>query len=384
MNVLEKYSVNCGVKISRPAVASSYFPLVDEKYIILDGRNKYKTNVYDLFPDVLAYLQKSFDNEGIKVYAFNEKQEDVMMGTQPFINLTRKQEAYLIKNSLLALCGDNVTAYYAAALGVPCVALYSAYPAACTAPIWGDLHTSIESDWLGNLPAYGVEETPKAINFIHPEKIANTLLRKLNLGDSINIETVYIGDHYPTKVVEVIPDFVASPDFLQGRAINLRADYHYHEERVVHWLQGRTVNLLVDEPINLNLLKYFQKNIVQLTVNINEKFSEQYLKDVVATGVPLEIFCENKDELSAYRFKFFDFDIEESIFKSKKDLDESLNKFNKNTRFLSGKILISDGEKYSCLEAKKQKNVLTGAPEIVYDTKDFWKELDHYRLFNNI
>ena len=384
MNVLEKYSVNCGVKISRPVVASSYFPLVDEKYIILDGRNKYKTNVYELFPDVLAYLQKSFDNEGIKVYAFNDKQEDVIMGTQPFINLTRKQEAYLIKNSLLALCGDNVTAYYAAALGVPCVALYSAYPAACTAPIWGDLHTSIESDWLGNLPAYGVEETPKAINFIHPEKIANTLLRKLNLGDSINIETVYIGDHYPTKVVEVIPDFVAAPDFLQGRAINLRADYHYHEERVVHWLQGRTVNLLVNEPINLNLLKYFQKNIVQLTVNINEKFSEQYLKDVVATGVPLEIFCENKDELSAYRFKFFDFDIEESIFKSKKDLDESLNKFNKNTRFLSGKILISDGEKYSCLEAKKQKNVLTGAPEIVYDTKDFWKELDHYRLFNNI
>jgi hypothetical protein len=140
----------------------------------------------------------------------------------------------------------------------------------------------------------------------------------------------------------------------------------------------------VNEPISLNLLKYFQKNIVQLTVNINEKFSEQYLKDVLATGVPLEMFCENKEELSAYRFKFFDFDIEESIFKSKKDLDESLNKFNKNTKFLSGKILISEGEKYSCLEAKKQKNVLTGEPEIVYDTKDFWKELDHYRLFNNI
>ena len=54
------------------------------------------------------------------------------------------------------------------------------------------------------------------------------------------------------------------------------------------------------------------------------------------------------------------------------------------TIFFSQEILISDGEKYSCLEAKKQKNVLTGEPEIVYDTKDFWKELDHYRLFNNI
>jgi len=384
MNVLEKYSVNCGVKISRPAVASSYFPLLDEKYIILDGRNKYKTNVYDLFPDVLAYLQKCFNNKGIKVYAFNNKTEDCTVGTQPFINLTKKQEAYLIKNSLLVLSGDNLTAYHAAAFGVPCVALYSAYPAACTAPLWGDVHTSIESDWLGNLPAYGVEENPKAINFIKPEQIANTVLQKLNLDHSIDIETIYIGDHYPTKVVEVIPDFIAAPDFLKGRAINLRADYHYHEERVVHWLQGRTVNLLVDEPINLNLLKYFQKNIVQLTVNINETFSEQYFKDVTATGVPLEIFCENTGDLSDYRFKFFDFDIEQSIFKSKKDLDKSLNKFNKNTYFLSGKVLISEGQKYSCLEAKKQKNVLTGEPEIVYDTKDFWKELDHYRLFNNI
>ena len=98
----------------------------------------------------------------------------------------------------------------------------------------------------------------------------------------------------------------------------------------------------------------------------------------------MEIFCEDKERLAHFRFRFFDFSIEESIFKSKTDLDDSLNKFNKNTHFLSGKILISEGQKYSCLEAKKQKNVLTGEPEIVYDTKDFWKELDHYRLFNNI
>ena len=45
---------------------------------------------------------------------------------------------------------------------------------------------------------------------------------------------------------------------------------------------------------------------------------------------------------------------------------------------------MSEGQRYSCLEAKKQKKVLTGDPEVVYDTKDFWKELDHYRLFNTI
>ena len=384
MNVLEKYSVNCGVKISDPIVASAYFPLKDPKYIIIDNRNKYPSNVYDLFFDVLGYLQGVFEEEGIKVYSFNADEKNILGGTQPFINLTKKQEAYLIQHSQLVVGCDNLSLYYASAFNVPSIGLYSAYPAACTKPLWGNNHTSIQSDWLGNLPAYGMEENPKAINFIAPEKITNTIFEKLNIGGRINLETVYMGDHYPTKVVEVIPDFVASQDFLKGNAINLRADYHFNEERIVHWLQDRMVNLLVDQPISLNLLKYFKKNIAQLTVNINDSFTEEYLKQVASIGVHLEIFCEKEEELADVRFKFFDFSVEQNIFKSKKDLGDSLNKFNKNTLFLSGKILLSEGEKYSCLEAKKQKNVLTGEPEIVYDTKDFWKELDHYRLFNTI
>jgi len=382
MNVLEKYSVNCGVKIVRPTPASSYFPLREEQYIILDLRNKYPTNIYELFSDVLAYIDSGLKSANIKIYALNSSERDIIAGTQPFINLTKKQEAYLVKNSLLVVSGDNLSSYYASALGVPSVGLYSAYPPACTAPLWSNLHSSLSGDRCGNLPSYGVAETPKTINFIKPEKLAALILEKLSIDSPINIKTIYMGDHYPTKVVEVIPDYVAPPAFLQGRAINLRADYYFNEEKVIHWLQGRVVNLLIKEPINLNLLSYFKQNIVQLTVSVNNSFSKEYLESVVATGIKLEIFCEDKKKISDFRFKLFDFDIEESIFKSKKDLEKSLNNFNKDTYFLSGKILLSEGEKYSCLEAKKQKNVLTGEPEIVYDTKDFWKELDHYRLFN--
>ena len=384
MNLLEKYSTNCGVKISNPMPASSYFPLRDEKYIIIDGRNLYPANNYDLFDDVIGHLTPFLEKENIRIYAFHDNLQTLLAGTQPFINLTKKQEAYLIKNALLVVACDNISAYYASSFGVPSVGLYSAYPAACKRPLWGGNHTALESDWLGNLPSYGISENPKAINFIAPERIATTILKGLKLNCPIKLETIYIGDLYPTKVVEVIPDFTTSPTFLQGKAINLRADYNFNEELIVHWVTGRTVNLLIDRPINLSLLKYFKKNIVQITINLNDSFSEEYLDELTESGLPVEIFCEDKERLSDFRFRFFDFSIEESIFKSKTDLDDSLNKFNKNTRFLSGKILISEGQKYSCLEAKKQKKVLTGEPEIVYDTKDFWKELDHYRLFNNI
>ena len=384
MNILEKYSSNCGVKISRPSVASSYFPLRDEAYMVLDGRSLYQSNLYDLFPDVIAYVSPILQKHNIKIYSFSANEEEILPDTQAFINLTKKQEAYLIKHASLLVSGDNLSAYYASALGTPSIALYSAYPAACKRPLWSDSHTALESDWLGNLPAYGLDEEPKAINFIKPELIANTLLEKLKIEDRISIETIYIGNHYATKVVEVIPDFTVPPDFLAGKAINLRADYHFDEQIIIHWLQGRAVNLLVEKPISINLLKYFKKNVVQLTVNINESFSEEYLLEVGATAIPLEIFCDNEERLNDLRFNLFDFDIEENIFKRKEDLDESLIKFNKNTQFLSGKVLMSEGQRYSCLEAKKQKKVLTGDPEVVYDTKDFWKELDHYRLFNNI
>ena len=384
MNVLEKYSVNCGVKISRPTVASSYFPLRDESYIIFDARSFYQTNTYDLLSDVIAHIESVLEHNHIKIYSFLVDEKETLPGTQSFINLTKKQEAYLIKHAALVVSCDNLSTYYASALDVPSIGLYSAYPSECKKPLWSDNHTALESDWLGNLPSYGVEENPKAVNFIKPEVIANAILKKLCLENRILIKTLYIGDHYPIKVVEVIPDFAVPSDFLQGKAINLRADYHFNEELIVHWLQGRAVNLLVEKPINVNLLKYFKKNIVQLTININDSFSEEYLREVGATAIPMEIFCEDEEKLQDFRFNLFDFNIERSIFKTKKDLDESLNKINKNTQFLSGKVLMSEGQRYSCLEAKKQKKVLTGDPEVVYDTKDFWKELDHYRLFNNI
>ncbi len=255
MNLLEKYSTNCGVKISDPMPASSYFPLRDEKYIIIDGRNLYPANNYDLFDDVIGHLAPFLAKENIRIYAFHDDLKTMLAGTQPFINLTKKQEAYLIKNALLVVACDNISAYYASCFGVPSVGLYSAYPAACKRPLWGDNHTALEGDWLGNLPSYGVSEDPKAINFIEPEKIATTILKGLKLNDPINLETIFIGDLYPIKVVEVIPDFTTSPTFLQGKAINLRADYNFKEELIVHWVTGRTVNLLIDQPINLSLLK---------------------------------------------------------------------------------------------------------------------------------
>ena len=81
---------------------------------------------------------------------------------------------------------------------------------------------------------------------------------------------------------------------------------------------------------------------------------------------------------------FFDFEINESLFKKKEDLDDAKSLVNDKTKFLTGKILLSEGKKYSCFEAKKAGKELTNQPELIYDTDEFWKELDHYRLINEL
>tara|TARA_R100000152_G_C6772525_1_gene199462 strand:- start:978 stop:2132 length:1155 start_codon:yes stop_codon:yes gene_type:complete len=384
MNVLEKYASNCGVKIREPFVATSYFPLTGRDYIVIDNRSIYGPNSYDLFDDVLSYISPVLKEKNIDIYSFANGEKDSIEGTRPFIALFKKQEAFLIKNSKLVVGCDNITNYQAAGLNVPSIGLYACYPSACTAPIWGNSHSSLDSERCGNLPAYGVKEDPKTINFIEPEKIANLIFEKLNLDERVGHETFYMGDHYPTRVVEAIPDFAPPAGFMEGRALNLRMDYNHDENMTMRWLQNRKINLLVDKPVNINLLKYFKSSIVQLTININESFNEKYFLDAQAVGVPVQIFCEDQDKIESYRFKYFDFEVNESIFKKRSDLDEQEALINDKTTFLTGKILLSKGKKYSCLQAKNEKRELTGKPEPVYDVPEFWKELDHYRLINEL
>ncbi len=384
MNVLEKYATNCGVKIKEPHISTSYFPLREDPYIILDNRSKFESNCYDLFGDVMPYIKPVLEREGISIYSFENNVKDNIEGAQPFVALFKKQESYLIKHSRLVVGCDNVTNYFASGLGVPSIGLYAAYPSRCTEPIWSENHTSLESHRDSNLPAYGLGENPKTVNFIEPEKIADNIFKMLGLEDRVEHKTFFIGDLYPVKVVEVIPDFVPPSGFMEQRALNLRMDYHFDEQILIHWLQNRKINLLSNKPVNLNLLKYFKKNVCQLTVNINKNFTTQYLTDVKNIGINVEVFCEKEDELADYRFKFFDFDVNENMFKSKDDLKEEMSNLNDSTKFLSGKILLSKGKRYSCYEAKKAKKELTAKPELVYDTKDFWKELDHYRLINEL
>ena len=181
MNLLEKYSTHCGVKISNPSISSSYFPIPVEKYIIIDNRNRNKNAIYDLYEDVISYLHPIFEKNNIHIINFTFNEKNVIPKTIPYVGLPKKQEAYLLKNSLCNICSDNISSFISDGLDVPSIGLYSLFPSEVSKPIWNRKHEVIESSRLGNLPSYGENEMPKSVNFISPEEISNKILDLLGL-----------------------------------------------------------------------------------------------------------------------------------------------------------------------------------------------------------
>jgi hypothetical protein len=377
MNLLEKYSTTCGVKISNISVPYSYFPLAVDKYIVIDNRNRNHHNTYDLYDDVISYCYKDFIENGISIISLCSSERTIIAKTYPYISLSKKQEAYILKNSLLNICSDNYSSHISDYFGVPSIGLYSTMPSEVTKPIINTKHKVIESKKLGNLCSYFDKENPKLINFISPEEISNAIFESLGIGKKTKNETVYTGNFYAVKVVEVSPDFIPDPNFLKNKTINIRMDYHFDENNLQYWLSNRAASILTNRPVNPEILFAFKKNVLQLAIDINDSFDEDYLKSAQETGVNLKIFCRDKNKLEKYRIKFFDFEIEQSHYKSRKDLEiDDLS----NLKFLSSRMLISNNKKYSCKRNLDLGIELGQTYENIIDEECFWEDLDYYRI----
>ena len=85
MNLTEKYALSCGVKIREPYVGSSYFPVPDGRYIIIDNRSRETSSTYDLFTDVIGYLKPILDRENISILSFSKDENSTIPDTHSFI-----------------------------------------------------------------------------------------------------------------------------------------------------------------------------------------------------------------------------------------------------------------------------------------------------------
>lgn len=381
---IEKYATQLGVKPRMPHISEHFFPIEYENYITIDATNSSTVNNYKNWDFVINQLKNFLPNHNI-VQVGLDKEFTLQSCDKKISNLcTLKHVFHVIKNSSLHMGIDCVSSHIAAYYKIPTVTLYSKYPSGYTKPIYSDdeNYVALDSSIDGFKYTFSDQESSDRINKIPPEKIISESLRLLGINNNYNkYETINIGKLFSSPVIEVVPNFDGSNQSSFSKIVNLRFDYTEDRTYTESWL-NKKCNLLMDSPIDIDLIVSFRENIKGATIFMGENtFSEKYLSILKELNIPVRLTCRDKKNISKIRLKYFDWNINQYKIINKKDLD-----FHKdicdNTYYYSNKILMSEGKNYSskaALEEGLERE--EGKYEKVIDSPSFWEEVEHFNIY---
>ena len=385
MNLTEKMALDCGVKISQPYLDRYFLPIRNDNYIIIDTRCKNATGEYDYFNDVLDLIKPYLKQANIDIFQIATDKNIKLACDKCFITINKKQENYLISKARLLISNENYSLHIASVFNIKSIGLYSLFNPNNTRPVWNkNSQIVLESHRDGNLPSYGrLNESPKTINFISPYVIAKNILDSLGIANDLErFELVHLGKSFNQKIVEIVPDFISDANFMKDRSINLRLDYVTNLNSSVfnYWVSNRKVNIITNKDININMVAPYRNNILLMTVMLSENISEKFLKHCKTIGLKLKIFCDDKDKLEEYRFKFLNWDIHQD-FENEGSLNKLIN-LSENSKFISSKILISKGKQFSCKANYFANKHLDNREESVILSKEFEQEIEFFKIYN--
>jgi hypothetical protein len=385
MNLTEKMALDCGVKISQPYLDRYFLPVRNDNYIIIDTRCKSATGEYDYFNDVLDLIKPYLKEAGIDIFQIATDKNVKLACDKCFITINKKQENYLISKTRLLISNENYSLHIASVFNTKSIGLYSLFNPINTRPVWNtNSQIILESHRDGNLPSYGrLNESPKTINFISPYVIAKNILDSLGISNDLErFELVHLGKSFNQKIVEIVPDFISDGNFMKERSINLRLDYvtNLNSSAFNYWVSNRKVNIITDKDININMVAPYRNNILLMTIMLSENISEKFLKHCKSIGLKLKIFCDDKNKLEEYRFKFLNWDVHQD-FENEGALVKLTN-LSKNSKFISSKILISKGKQFSCKANYFANKHLDNSEESVILSKEFEQEIEFFKIYN--
>ena len=385
MNLTEKMALDCGVKISQPYLDRYFLPIRNDNYIIIDTRCKNATGEYDYFNDVLELVKPYLKEADIDIFQIATDKNVKLACDKCFITINKKQENYLISKARLLISNENYSLHIASVFNIKSIGLYSLFNPNNTRPVWNtNSQIILESHRDGNLPSYGrLNESPKTINFISPYVIAKNILDSLGISNDLErFELIHLGKSFNQKIVEIVPDFISDANFMKDRSINLRLDYVTNLNSSVfnYWVSNRKVNIITNKDININMVAPYRNNILLMTVMLSENISEKFLKHCKTIGLKLKIFCDDKDKLEEYRFKFLNWDVHQD-FENEGALNKLIN-LSENSKFISSKILISKGKQFSCKANYFANKHLDNREESVILSKEFEQEIEFFKIYN--
>ena len=283
MRLLDTYATNTGSKIDKPFIYTKYFPLPLQQYITIQAQTPYDSRNYSYWQEVINLIQPFLSKANIQIVQVGTKDEKPLNGAINLIGQTNiNQLAYVIQNSKLHFGADSFCVHLASSFDLAIVSLYSISNPNVAGPHFGskDKHILLKGyERIGNKkPSYSQVESPKSIDTIKPEEIAEGILKLLNIEFPKMPETVFLGQDFNVKSFEIIPDQPLDLSSIPVENPIIRLDYSFNEEALESILSQRKSIIFTNKPIKKDIIEKYKQNINQLIYIIEENNSVNFVK----------------------------------------------------------------------------------------------------------
>jgi hypothetical protein len=339
MHLLERYATSCGVKISKPYIYENFFPLPTERYISFQPFSKYPSKNYDYWDEVIAMIHPYLLKENIKIIQIGAKQDRPVVNTYNLCGQTTiQQAAFIIKHGIMHVGADSFAAHIASGYDKKIVALYSNNNINNVKPYWSKKEDIILlNPEINKKPQYSVDEFPKSINKIKPEIIANSILNLLNIETKKLPNTIFIGEDYANKTLQIIPDNPVDPRQFNIENLIIRMDYAFNEKALEVYLQHKKCIIFTNKPISLELLQRYKNNIPQVVYIIEKENDFNFIRGLKNISINYAMMSWlDENELNNFKLNYMDL----GLIVNKKINNQQIDIKN-NVFFKSSIILIS-------------------------------------------
>lgn len=379
-HILEEYAKNLGVLISKPVVAQHYFPITENKYITIYLEDQIQSKNYKYYSLVFDLLRPILQEENIQIIQIDCKGKHLNNVNKVLSDLSFKQYANIISNSLLHIGIDNVYSHYASSIDIPLINLFgNVYPSISNG-YWSknDRKKDINPKWEVK-PCLSIQDPKSEINTIKPEEIAQAILDILKFKKRINFKTIYIGDMFLHPIIEIIPTSFNPINIEEDQILFLRADYGFDEISFLQYCKNYKVAIISNGLIQPSVLEGIRQNIKKISIIVDEEsgdIPERYFEILKIWGIGIQILIKEEKDLYYFKNKYFDQEV--NLYENKSQKPENITE---NCLFFSRKRIIEGNDEYHSLAHWKIRKKIIDKEMNILDTPEYWQEQEHFYIY---
>ena len=406
MHVLESYALQNDLKIDRPLLYERFFPLAVDKFITIDTSNLGTSALsYDHWPLVVNLIHSKLQEQQISIIQLGNKEDTPIPNCYMAIGQCNfNQKAYIINKSLVHCSPNNESMHIASAYNKKCVALFSnnAFPDQF-APYWSDKdEVEMISPPSTTKPSFNPNESPRSINKIRPEEVAQKILNFLGIFTFVpEFKTVHIGKSFHGKRIESTLTHLLDPEKMGISSLIVRMDLNFNEEGLKAQLEASPCSVITNQPFSLEILEKYSQKIVELVYYIedNDVIGVDFIARVKEKSINYLLRSRaSDDEIKDYKLAYFDYGLVDQISqKNQEDFEElkgEKNLFYKSRHFIihnstfytsSASLLADEFINMNVEDPAKRQNSgfpsMEHEPQPVIDDPLFWEEEEHFHFF---